>query len=158
EFGFISDELIEEIARRLELKTIQVEETIAYYSMLHRKPLGKFHVQVCTNVSCMLRGGNKIWDYMQHKLNVGNKEVTSDGIFSLEEGECKGACAAAPAMQVNYDFYENPTQESVDRIIDGLDRGTPVPPAPRTSGSVHPRLEQEKPLISRRFGIKDSHK
>src|ERR1700691_935460 len=74
EFGFISDELIAEIAGRLDLKTIQVEETLAYYSMLHRKPLGKFHVQVCTNVSCMLRGGNKIFEYIEQKLNIGHKE------------------------------------------------------------------------------------
>jgi NADH-quinone oxidoreductase subunit F len=158
EFGFISDELIEEIARRLELKTVQVEETLAYYSMLHRKPLGKYHVQVCTNISCMLRGGQKIFEYMEHKLGIGNREVTSDGIFSLEEVECIGACTGAPAMQLNYDFYENLTQESVDRLIDSLDRGDPRPPAPRTSGSVHERLPQEVPLISRRFGIKDSQK
>ena len=158
EFGFISDELIEEISRRLDLKTVQVEETLAYYSMLHRKPIGKHHVQVCTNVSCMLRGGAKIFDYMAHKLNIGHKQVTSDGIFSLEEVECIGACTGAPAMQINYDFYENLTQERVDQIIDGLDRGTPRQPEQRTSGSVHERLPQEVPLISRRFGIKDSNK
>jgi NADH-quinone oxidoreductase subunit F len=158
EFGFISDELIAEIAGRLDLKTIQVEETLAYYSMLHRKPLGKFHVQVCTNVSCMLRGGNKIFEYIEQKLNIGHKEVTKDGMFSLEEVECIGACTGAPAMQVNYDFYENLSQETVDQIIDGLDRGTKPAPAPRTSGSVHERLPQEAVLISRRFGIKDSNK
>ncbi len=86
-------------------------------------PPGKYHVQVCTNVSCMLRGGNKILEFVERKLEIGNKEVTKDGVFSLEEVECIGACTGAPAMQVNYDFYENLTPETLDQIIDGLDRG-----------------------------------
>jgi NADH-quinone oxidoreductase subunit F len=157
-FGFISDELIGEIARRLELNTLQVEETLEYYSMLHLKPWGKYHVQVCTNISCMLRGGHRILEHLGQKLNIGHREVTSDGMFSLEEVECIGACTGAPAMQVNYDFYENLTPESVDRIIDALDRGHKPAPTPRTSGSVHERLPAEVPVISRRFGIRDAHK
>src|SRR6516165_10852539 len=107
EFGFISDEMIAEIASRLELRTVQVEETLAYYSMLHRKPLGKHHVQVCTNIACMLRGGTELLEHAKKRLEIGNKEVTKDGVFSLEEVECMGACTGAPAIQVNYDFYEN---------------------------------------------------
>ena len=105
--GYVSDELIAEIASRLDLNPLQVTETLAYYSMIRRKPAGKYHVQVCTNVSCMLRGGNEVYDFVQKKLEIGNKEVTADGMFSLEEVECIGACTGAPAMQVNYDFYEN---------------------------------------------------
>jgi NADH-quinone oxidoreductase subunit F len=157
-YGQISDELIEEIARRLDLKVIQVVETLAYYSMLHRKPMGKHHVQVCTNVSCMLRGGNQLLEHVERKLEIGNKQVTKDGIFSLEEVECIGACTGAPAMQVNYDFYENLTPESVDQIIDAFDRGEKPAPVPRTSGSVHERHPGEVPLISRRFGIPNSNK
>jgi NADH-quinone oxidoreductase subunit F len=157
-YGFISDEMIGEIARRLDLNDLQVTETLAYYSMLRRKPAGKYHVQVCTNVSCMVRGGNKILEHIEKKLEIGHKEVTKDGVFSLEEVECIGACTGAPAMQVNYDFYENLSPETVDQIIDGLDAGRKPAPAPRTSGSVHERHPAEVPVISRRFGIKDSHK
>ncbi|HEV3220398.1 MAG TPA: NADH-quinone oxidoreductase subunit NuoF [Candidatus Acidoferrales bacterium] len=156
-FGFINDEMIGEIARRLDLNDLQVTETLSYYSMLRRKPAGKYHVQVCTNVSCMLRGGNKILEHVQRKLEIGHKEVTKDGVFSLEEVECIGACTGAPAMQVNYDFYENLSSESVDQIIDGLDSGRKPAPVARTSGSVHERNPAEVPVISRRFGIKDSH-
>jgi NADH-quinone oxidoreductase subunit F len=157
-YGQISDELIEEIARRLDLKVIQVVETLAYYSMLHREPMGNHHVQVCTNVSCMLRGGNQLLEHVERKLEIGNKQVTKDGVFSLEEVECIGACTGAPAMQVNYDFYENLTPESVDQIIDAFDRGEKPAPVPRTSGSVHERHPGEVPLISRRFGIPNSNK
>src|SRR5271169_2690970 len=73
-FGFISDEMIEEIAVRLNLNTLQVTETLAYYSMLRRKPAGKYHVQICTNVSCMLRGGNKILEHVERKLEIGHKQ------------------------------------------------------------------------------------
>jgi NADH-quinone oxidoreductase subunit F len=157
-FGFVSDELVEEIASRLDLNTLQVTETMEYYSMLRRKPAGKYHVQVCTNVSCMLRGGNKILEHVERKLEIGHKEVTKDGIFSLEEVECIGACTGAPAMQVNYDFYENLTPETLDQIIDGLDHGQKPAPVARTSGSVHPRHAGEVPVISRRFGIPNSNK
>src|SRR6476660_3312792 len=74
EFGHISDEIIAEIARRLDLRTVQVEETLAYYSMLHRKPWGKHHVQVCTNVACMLRGGKELLDSAKKRLEIGHKE------------------------------------------------------------------------------------
>ncbi len=157
-YGFINNEMIGEIAQRLDLNELQVTETLAYYSMLRRKPAGKYHVQVCTNVACMLRGGNKILEHVERKLEIGHKQVTKDGVFSLEEVECIGACTGAPAMQVNYDFYENLSPETVDQIIDGLDAGRKPAPAPRTSGSVHERHPAEVPVISRRFGIKDSHK
>jgi NADH-quinone oxidoreductase subunit F len=157
-FGFVSDELVAEVAGRLDLNTLQVTETMEYYSMLRRKPAGKYHVQVCTNVSCMLRGGNKILEHVERKLEIGHKEVTKDGIFSLEEVECIGACTGAPAMQVNYDFYENLTPESLDQIIDGLDHGQKPAPDVRATGSVHPRHPGEVVAISRRFGIPNSNK
>jgi NADH-quinone oxidoreductase subunit F len=158
QFGFISDELVAEIAQRLDLNTLQVTETLEYYSMLRRKPAGRYHVQVCTNVSCMLRGANELLHHVERRLEIGNRQVTKDGVFSLEEVECIGACTGAPAMQVNYDFYENLTTEKIDQIIEGLDLNRPPAPEPRTSGSVHERHPAEVPVISRRFGIKDSHK
>src|SRR5215471_1470765 len=118
EFGYISNEMIAEIARRLDLNNVQVEETLAYYSMLHRKPMGKHHVQICTNVACMLKGGYEILDRAKKRLEIGHKETTEDGVFSLEEVECIGAC----------------------------------------TGALHERNVLETPLISRRWGVKDSHK
>src|SRR5690349_5679435 len=158
EFGCISDEMIAEIARRLELNNVQVEETLAYYSMLHRKPMGKHHVQICTNVACMLKGGYEILERAKKRLEIGHKETTQDGVFSLEEVECIGACTGAPAMQVNYDFYENLTPLKFDRIIEDLDAGRRPEPEPVISGALHDRHVLETPLISRRWGMKDSHK
>jgi NADH-quinone oxidoreductase subunit F len=158
EFGYIGDQMIAEIARRLGLRTVEVEETLAYYSMLHRKPMGKHHVQICTNVACMLRGGAELLDSAKKRLEVGHKEVTADGVFSLEEVECIGACTGAPALQVNYDFYENVTPAKFDRLIEDLDAGRKPTPEPVTSGALHPRDPAETPVISRRWGIKDSHK
>src|ERR1700692_3438163 len=114
--GYVSDALIAEIARRLDLNTLQVTETLSYYSMIRRKPAGKYHVQVCTNVSCMLRGANALFEFIQKKLEIGNKEVSADGVFSLEEVECIGACTGAPAVQVNYDYYEGLTPPRVNQL------------------------------------------
>jgi NADH-quinone oxidoreductase subunit F len=158
EFGYISDEVIAEIAARLELRTVQVDETLEYYSMLHRKPMGKYHVQVCTNVACMLRGGNELLHRAKKRLEIGHKEVTKDGIFSLEEVECIGACTGAPAMQINYDFYENLTPATFDRLIQELDYGRKAEPVPVISGALHAREPGEIPVISKRWGIENSTK
>jgi NADH-quinone oxidoreductase subunit F len=158
EYGAVTNELIEEIARRLGLNTVQVEETLEYYSMLHRKPQGKHHVQVCTNIACMLRGGTELLEHAKKRLEIGNKETTQDGVFSLEEVECIGACTGAPAIQVNYDFYENVTIRNFDRIIEELDKGRRPEPVPVISGAVHERHKLETPLISKRWGVQDSHK
>jgi NADH-quinone oxidoreductase subunit E len=122
EMGFVSDEVIEEVARRVEVRPIEVIEDIGYYSMLHRKPMGKYNLQVCTNVSCMVRGGEEILEHCKKRLGIGHKETTPDGLFSLEEVECLGACCGAPAMQVNYDFYEDLTPEKVDTLLEKLRR------------------------------------
>lgn len=119
EIGYLSDEAIAEIAKRVELTELEVRNVISYYSMLRTKPAGKYNMQVCTNVSCLLRGGEEILEHCKEKLGVGHKGVTSDGMFSLEEVECIGACSWAPAMQVNYDFHENLTDEKVDEILAG---------------------------------------
>jgi NADH-quinone oxidoreductase subunit F len=158
EYGYVSDETIAEIASRLELHTVQVEETLQYYSMLHRKPMGKHHVQICTNVACMLRGGTELLEAAKKRLEIGHKETTADGVFSLEEVECIGACTGAPALQVNYDFFENVTPMKFDRLIEDLDAGRKTTPEPVTAGALHPRDKTETPVISRRWGIKDSQK
>jgi len=120
EIGSITDELVEEVARRVGVTPMQVEEVLSYYSMLHRKPLGKYHVQICTNISCLLTGGEDLWQHACRKLGVGHKEATADGQISLEEVECIGACSWAPALQVNYDFHHNVTREKLDQLLDSL--------------------------------------
>jgi NADH-quinone oxidoreductase subunit E len=119
ELGFLSDEVIAHLAKKTELTELEVSNVISYYSLLHKKPMGKFHVQVCTNISCMLRGGEELFDHCKEKLGIGHKQTTKDGVFSLEEVECIGACSWAPAVQVNYDFHENLTPEKIDKVLDG---------------------------------------
>jgi len=119
EVGYLSDEVIAEIAQRLDLKELDVRNVISYYSMLTTKPRGKYNVQICTNIACILRGADELYHHCQDKLGIRHKQTTSDGQFSLEEVECIGACSWAPAMQVNYDFHENLTPEKVDAILDG---------------------------------------
>jgi NADH-quinone oxidoreductase subunit E len=118
EAGYLSDEVVQEIAQRLELTVLDVSNVISYYSMLTRSPKGKYNVQVCTNIACMLRGGEELLTHCAKKLGVGHKGTTADGMFSLEEVECIGACSWAPAVQVNYDFHENLTPEKMDKVLD----------------------------------------
>jgi len=157
-FGYLSDEILDEIARRLDVNILEVKETLAYYSMLRRKPAGRYNIQVCTNISCMLRGGNELYQHVQKRLGIGNKEVSPSGTFSLEEVECIGACTGAPAIQVNYDFYENLDPDKIDALLEQLQEGKRPAPVPVTSGSLHERLPAEVPIISKRFGIRDSRK
>jgi NADH-quinone oxidoreductase subunit E len=118
--GYISGEVINEIARILEMTSEDVLGVVTFYTMYHQKPMGKYHVQVCTNVSCMLRGGYELWDQVKGKLGIGNMEVSSDGKFSLEEVECMGSCGTAPMIAVNEDYYENLTKEEVEKILESL--------------------------------------
>jgi NADH-quinone oxidoreductase subunit E len=117
EIGFVSEGAIQEIAKRLDLFDLDVRNVLSYYSMLRTKPAGKYNVQVCTNISCMLRGGYEILDHCKARLGIGNKGVTPDGQFSLEEVECIGACCWAPAIQVNYDFHDDLDVVKVDAIL-----------------------------------------
>ncbi len=118
EVGYLSDEVIVELAKRLDLTELEVRNVISYYSMLTTKPRGKYNVQVCTNISCMLRGAEEIFDHCKKRLGVGHHETTRDGLFSLEEVECIGACSWAPVAQVNYDFHENLTVDKIDGILE----------------------------------------
>jgi len=120
EIGSVTPELVDEVARRVGVKPLQVEEVLSYYSMLHRQPLGRHHVQICTNISCLLTGGAELWEQATQKLGIGHKEATPDGQISLEEVECIGACSWAPALQVNYDFHHNVTPEKLERLLDNL--------------------------------------
>ncbi|HEY9126106.1 MAG TPA: NAD(P)H-dependent oxidoreductase subunit E [Acidobacteriaceae bacterium] len=115
--GYLSDAVIDEVAARLELTALDVRNVATYYSMLRFKPVGKYNVQLCTNISCMLRGAYDVFEHLEEKLGIGHKGVTADGLFSLEEVECIGACCWAPAMQVNYAFHDELTNEKVDQIL-----------------------------------------
>ncbi len=124
ELGSVTQELVEEVARRCKVTPLQVDETIGYYSMLHRKPLGEFHVQVCTNIACQAVGGEQLYEHASRTLGLTNKQVSPDGLISLEEVECIGACSWAPAIQVNYDFHHFVTPERFDQLIAALRDGT----------------------------------
>jgi NADH-quinone oxidoreductase subunit E len=120
ELGAVTDEAVAEMARRVDLTELEVRNVISYYSMMRTHPIGKYNFQVCTNVSCLLRGGEEILNHCKKKLGVGHKQSTEDGLFHLEEVECIGACSWAPAMQLNYEYHENLTPEKIDELIDGI--------------------------------------
>lgn len=117
EIGYLSDAVIAEVAERIGITELDVRNVATYYSMLRFKPAGKYNVQVCTNISCMLRGAYDLFERFQDELGIGHKGVTPDGVFSLEEVECIGACCWAPAIQVNYDFHDELTPENVPGIL-----------------------------------------
>ncbi len=119
-FGWISKEVMGYVAELLNLPFAHVEGVATFYTMYHKKQPGKYHVQVCTNVSCMLRGGNELYQHISNKLGLNNNETSDDTKFSLEEVECMGACGGAPMIAINEDYYENLTIEKVDEIIDSL--------------------------------------
>lgn len=118
EKGYLSDEVIAEVAQRVGITELDVRNVISYYSLLRTKPVGKYHVQVCTNICCKLRGADQLFEHCKEKLGIENKGTTPDGIFSVEEVECIGACSWAPAVQINYDYYENLTPEELDKILE----------------------------------------
>jgi NADH-quinone oxidoreductase subunit E len=118
EVGYISEAVIQEVAARIGIFDLDVRNVLSYYSLLRTKSVGKYHVQVCTNICCMLRGGNELFEHCKQKLGVENKQTTPDGLFSVEEVECIGACSWAPAVQVNYDFHENLTINAMDDVLE----------------------------------------
>ena len=123
DLGYVSDAAVAEIAARLDLLELDVRNVLSYYSMLRTAPVGKYNVQVCTNISCMLRGGFELLDHCKSKLGIGHKQTTPDGLFSLEEVECIGACCWAPAVQVNYDFHEDLTPTKMDAVLEDYAAG-----------------------------------
>lgn len=129
EVGYVSDAVVAELAQRLDLLELDVRNVLSYYSMLRTVPAGKYNVQVCTNISCMLRGGYELLDHCKKTLGLGHKGVTPDGLFSLEEVECIGACCWAPAVQVNYDFHEFLTPARMDAVLTDYAEGR-YPAAP----------------------------
>jgi NADH-quinone oxidoreductase subunit E len=117
EVGYLSDDVVSEVARRIGITELEVRNVATYYSMLRFRPAGKYNIQVCTNISCMLRGAYEVYEKFREELGVDNKGVTPDGLFSLEEVECIGACCWAPAIQVNYEFHDDLKPEDVPGIL-----------------------------------------
>jgi NADH-quinone oxidoreductase E subunit len=120
EFGYVSDDAIVYIAGLLGTSPAVIEGVATFYTMYNRKPLGKYHVQVCRNLSCSLTGAEALIGYISRKLGIRPGETTADGKFSLSEVECLGSCGTAPVMQVNDDYHENLTERAIDAILDAL--------------------------------------
>jgi len=120
EFGHVSDEAIVYVAGLLGVSPAQIEGVATFYTMYNRKPVGKYHVQICRNISCSLLGAEHLIEHVAGKLGVKPGGTTPDGKFTLSLAECLGSCGTAPVMQVNDDYYENLTEASIDAILDKL--------------------------------------
>jgi NADH-quinone oxidoreductase subunit E len=119
--GWLTREIMDDVAAYLEMPDIAVYEVASFYSMYELQPVGRHKICVCTNVSCMVNGSDRIVDHIEKRLGIGFGETTPDGRFTLKEVECLGACGGAPMMQVEKQYYENLTPEVVDSILDGLE-------------------------------------
>ena len=120
EFGSISAEEEKLVARILGIKPISVRELVTFYTMLSRESLGKYHIQVCSNLSCSLLGAGNFVDYLVEKLGIEPGETTPDKKFTLSTVECLGACERAPCMLINFNYYGEMDPKKVDEILDGL--------------------------------------
>ncbi len=121
EAGFISPQEEKQVAEILGIRPIKVREVVTFYTMINQKPVGKYHIQVCSNLSCSLLGGGSLLEHLKKKLGVEAGETTPDKKFTLTAVECLGACEQAPCMMVNFDYFGNLDEEKIDRILDGLE-------------------------------------
>jgi NADH-quinone oxidoreductase subunit E len=120
ELGYVSDEAIVHIAQLLSTSPARIEGVATFYTMFNRAPVGKYHVQICRNISCSLMGAEHLIEHVSRKLGIPPGGTTADGKFTLTKVECLGSCGTAPVMQVNDDYHENLTEASVDAILDKL--------------------------------------
>ena len=120
EFGYLSKEAMEYVAKRLDLPGSHVINTATFYTLLHKQPVGRYHIQVCVNVACYLRGADGLVEHIRKKLGISFGEVTPDGMFSLEGVQCLASCGTAPTIQVNDDYHEQMTPEKLDHLIESL--------------------------------------
>jgi len=120
ERGYLDPPGVSYLAKRLDLRITDIWEVATFYSMIHTRPIGKYHIQVCKTLSCKLLGADKITAHCAEKLGIKVGETTTDGRFSLSEVECLGSCGTAPMFQINFDYHENLTPEKVDRILEAL--------------------------------------
>ena len=118
--GHLNDDVYREISKIIQIPTVEIAEAATFYTMFPKKPVGKYLIQVCHNISCALMGADSLIGYLEEKLGVSKDETTRDGLFTVIGVECLGSCATAPMMQINQDYYENLTREKVDQILDDL--------------------------------------
>jgi NADH-quinone oxidoreductase subunit E len=148
--GYVTPESIEVIAEKLSLETAEVTAVATFYSQYKRKPVGEYHVGVCTNTLCAVMGGDAIFDALKDHLGVENDEVTSDGKVSVEHIECNAACDYAPVVMVNWEFYDNQTVQSAKDLVDSCRAGNP--PAPTRGPNKLPTWKENSELLA---GIND---
>lgn len=120
EFGWVSPQVVELVARSIPVPPIQVEEVATFYTMYNKEPIGRWHLQVCHNISCAIMGAEIVIEHLEKKLGVTRGHTTADGEFTLIGAECLGACGSAPMMQVNDHYYENLNLADVDALVDEL--------------------------------------
>ena len=118
--GYVADEDIEQLAAYLGVPQIQIEEVLSFYTMFRRKPIGRWHLQFCHNVSCSMNGAENILAHVEQKLGIKAGQTTPDGRYTLSVVECLGSCGTAPMMMVNEGYHENLTRASVDELLEGL--------------------------------------
>jgi len=120
EFGYVSDEAIVYVAGLLGFTPARIEGVATFYTMYNRKPVGKYHLQICRNISCSLMGAEHLIEHVSKKLGIRPGKTTPDGKFTLSEVECLGSCGTAPVLQLNDDYHENLTEEKIDALLDRL--------------------------------------
>jgi len=120
EQGWLSEEIQAEVAAILDVTPQAVREVVSFYTMFHQKPVGKFLLQVCRNLSCSLRGGHRLQRQIEERLAIHDGETTQDGRFTLESVECLGSCGTAPVLMVNDRYHENVTPQEIDRLLTEL--------------------------------------
>ena len=148
--GYVTNEGIEVIGKKLELATAEVTAVSTFYTQYKSKPVGEYHVGVCTNTLCAVMGGDAIYESIKEHLNIGNDEVTADGKVSVEHIECNAACDYAPVVMVNWEFYDNQTVQSVKDLVDGARTGNP--PAPTRGPKTLRTWKQNSAVLA---GISD---
>lgn len=136
EFGYLSREVMEYVASRLELPPTWVLNTATFYTMLRKRPTGRFHLQVCVNVACYLKGADALVEHLHQRLGIGFGETTPDGLFSLEGVQCLASCGTAPTIQVNDAYHESMTAQKLDALLDTLRAQAAAAPAGTTGGAA----------------------
>ena len=126
--GYVTNEGIETISEILEIETAEVSAVATFYTQYKRKPVGEYHVGVCTNTLCAVMGGDAIFASLKDHLGIENDGVTADGKVSLEHIECNAACDYAPVVMANWEFYDNQDVSSAKELVDSMRKGTPKPP------------------------------
>jgi NADH-quinone oxidoreductase subunit E len=115
--GWISPEVIDSLAQIMDIPRAQIQEVATFYTMFNKKPIGRHHVQVCTNISCAMAGGRELVDHICKKLNVEMGEITSDGRFTVSHAECLGSCGTAPMAQIDDNYYESLNNDKIETIL-----------------------------------------